>query len=461
MPGPGPTPSELRYIDPALPGDHETELYPGETFIDRTITIENVDSHGETWGGFYVSGEWKSREFKRRVYPCPNDPAQYTFQQPALADGWFAGVRSGGTDFLAPNLDGDTRLGLGSALDAFGASLPQVAAGEEPPPKGAYELVGVQALGVFSREPVASLLTFNNAGQCVAQWNNQLKVSEGGTLQPLTGAANAPLAAGNIVALGDRGLILTGGGFLAKIGQTAAEGYQPIAAPYDRQWVPAGPIYWQDFDETTLTAVGTQYVTKDNVFQAVIMKNGAALPLSDLCPGHPKIEFHGAAQRPQIINKDGMMVAVVDTDKGLAVALLAPLGLTADADNNNGYDFPDRTYEEVAKRDLQIELPGIKHPDYSIGKLVDVEKFTRDSDGDSVPNFAEGLSLDGNTYLFGGSNDAPVSFIPVVLQLPKLCAWDKLKIKFTYGASESAVPIWSPHVFSRSRILAIMGKTGA
>jgi hypothetical protein len=127
-----------------------------------------------------------------------------------------------------------------------------------------------------------------------------------------------------------------------------------------------------------------------------------------MCAGQPSIEFPWAPGRAQLINKNGMMVAVADTARGPAVALLVPFGLTVDADNNNGDQEPDRTYEEVSASVGQVSDSMPEPLKASIGKIVDP----------------------------AGANGNPTKFIPVILQLPKLCDWSKMKVQFDYSATD-------------------------
>jgi hypothetical protein len=431
----------LRYVDPALPGYHVTEDYPGQVFIDHLATVNNVDNWGRAWMDFTVSGQFKSREFVRHVPLCPNDeppnPNLTGDEQPVLAAGSFGGIGYGSGKMWPPDLDSGTEGALWTGL------LSSVAAQRDPidppPEKDSVPVDYIEPERVFVGSSTATLVNFDNSGHCLAFWNGQLMVSEGAQLTPLKLEGDAIAYSGQIAAMGDTGLILTHSSILKKAGASATAGYLQIPAPYDRQWVPTGEIGWQAFDDETLTAVGTQKIDATDEYQAVIMKNGAALPLSDLCAGHPRIEFPWAPGRAQLINKNGMMVAVADTARGPAVALLVPFGLTIDADNNNGYDEPDRTYEEVSASVGQVDESMPEHLKNSIGKMVDVGSFMGDNDGDGVPNHAEGLSQNGNTALYGGTNVNPARFIPVILQLPLLGDFSKMKVQFDYAASDPAL----------------------
>lgn len=106
----------------------------------------------------------------------------------------------------------------------------------------------------------------------------------------------------------------------------------------------------------------------------------------------------------------------------------APPDLDIDSDNNNGFDpnFP-RSSQDNAEDQIEDD-------DAKPGKILVVN--TDDTDGDGIPDFADGFDRDGSP----GADDqtSGEQFIPLVLELPQGIDPSQVRLQFDYSGSDPA-----------------------
>ena len=103
-----------------------------------------------------------------------------------------------------------------------------------------------------------------------------------------------------------------------------------------------------------------------------------------------------------------------------------PEGPDLDVDSNNENDYdPDFPREYLDGPEDQIE-----NQDGTTGKILAVN--SADTNGDSVPDFAEGFGPNGEVEV----STPDVHFVPVVLELPQNADFDKIKLIVDYSGSD-------------------------
>ena len=101
---------------------------------------------------------------------------------------------------------------------------------------------------------------------------------------------------------------------------------------------------------------------------------------------------------------------------------LVHLDLDVDSNNNNVLDRPERT-------DAEDEIEDIVGKVQEPGKVIFAN--TSDTDGDKIPNFADGIDRFDQM-----EPDASGSFVPLILELPPGLDLGRTTVKFQYSASD-------------------------
>ena len=163
------------------------------------------------------------------------------------------------------------------------------------------------------------------------------------------------------------------------------------------------------------------------------------LSWSDIAEGRVAelyIEYVGAVSLPE--GKRTITVEITEEDKRCEDKVdvhLAPFDVDLDSDNNNGHDDPERSLVEEASETVDPDDPNPR----MAGKVFMVPNA--DSDGDDVPDLADGLTKfesdgfdpDASAAADGAVNAAHL--IPVKIQLGELLLEDS-KIRFDYEESD-------------------------
>ncbi len=108
----------------------------------------------------------------------------------------------------------------------------------------------------------------------------------------------------------------------------------------------------------------------------------------------------------------------------VAYLVIDPVDLDVDSDNDDGLQLPDRTSEEDADEDDNSRA----------GKILMVNDG--DSDGDGIPDFADGYNLDPTTD--DDDQTEGEQFIPLVFNITHFDNPDNARVVFNYPASDPA-----------------------
>jgi hypothetical protein len=339
----GPPALSTRVRSIHLPSEEHSNPYPAEpgglNYYNKYGALA-ADNLGNFWCKFERGGQYISRNHYTIADPgCP----PYADHVPAaIAAGSFKTLGYGepALNPPPPPPPADTiTLSIQpfdrTAIDSHSVGGLELAMEEFVPPPTPPEpiLFDGNVANRYSSPLDIELLKFNNTGSCLAGYGDDTYLSLGPSFSKVLPA----LPRTEVVQLGEESMILAPHSLLAR---DTDGSYKRIALPLKREGLSADPIYWLDFHNASLTAVGTQPLATGQ-WESVIMKNGTAYPLSLLCPGRPKIYLGTSAQYGRIINSKGAIVAVVDDAvKGPMVALLLPVEMRSQQARNDGqYDI--------------------------------------------------------------------------------------------------------------------------
>ncbi len=151
------------------------------------------------------------------------------------------------------------------------------------------------------------------------------------------------------------------------------------------------------------------------------------VPISEADQSNPN--FDPTTQIDVLLGKGSGTSASFDGVDSVRVTVTTPI-LQIDADNNNGYDLPDRTDAERAEKNPSKDESGAyKKP----GKVIVTSRG--DSDGDGIPDYADGLrTYSGDNPSISSSEET--KFVPVLIELPRLQNPQQAKLQFTYDAAD-------------------------